>query len=45
MDLDVNEAQGLFKSVESMSEAVSIVGDTCSITKELSKLLIKVNAF
>ena len=45
MDLDVNEAQGLFKSVRSISEAVSMVGDTCSNTKELIKLVIKVNAF
>ena len=45
MKLDAKEANKLFHSVDSMKTAISLVGDTCSTTKELIELCSKVNAF
>lgn len=45
MKLSAEEANKLLQSVDSMKTAVSLVGDTCSTTKELIELCTKVNAF
>lgn len=45
MKLNAEEANKLLQSVDSMKTAVSLVGDTCSTTKELIELCTKVNAF
>ncbi len=45
MKLSAEEANKLLQSVDSMQTAVSLVGDTCSTTKELVELCTKVNAF
>lgn len=45
MKLSAEEANKLLQSVDSMKTAVSLVGDTCSTTKELVELCTKVNAF
>lgn len=45
MKLSADEANKLLQSVDSMKNAVSLVGDTCSTTKELVELCTKVNAF